>query len=250
MIRKSIALEMQKDIRGRDGGKNPAIVTKHADIDAAVDGIASAAFGFDGQKMQRLLQSVRAGADKGGVPQQAHRQGEIVQDRRTAKKEVYMGPLISEKALAKYVEAIGEANRSGRVLCGGNIVNAGLDGIYVEPAIVEVEQGNRLMHDELFVPVLAVDTFKKFDEAILKANDTEYGLTARAVQQECCGDAGIPEQDTGRGSLCEQKNQRDYRSDSRPAHFCRMERQRTDRERHRKQVISPAIHERAVCCNY
>jgi 1-pyrroline-5-carboxylate dehydrogenase len=34
------------------------------------------------------------------------------------------------------------------------------------------------MHEELFVPILAIDTFKKFDEAMQKANDVEFGLTA------------------------------------------------------------------------
>ena len=50
MMKKALDLNLQKVFVVEMGGKNPAIVTKHAEINDAVDGIASAAFGFDGQK--------------------------------------------------------------------------------------------------------------------------------------------------------------------------------------------------------
>ncbi|MCL5239287.1 MAG: aldehyde dehydrogenase family protein, partial [Candidatus Marsarchaeota archaeon] len=92
--------------------------------------------------------------------------------------EVYMGPLISQKAMETYARSMEEVKASGKVLYGGNTVNTGLSGEYVEPALVEVAHSNRLMHDELFVPILSLDTFKKFEEAMQKANDVDFGLTA------------------------------------------------------------------------
>ena len=56
--------------------------------------------------------------------------------------------------------------------------NTGMNGAYVEPAILEESESSRLMHDELFAPIITIDTFKKFEEGLQKANDTEYGLTA------------------------------------------------------------------------
>jgi len=94
------------------------------------------------------------------------------------KKENYMGPLISESAYKRYLESIEKIKASGRLLYGGNAVSSGLNGYYVEPAIAELNHNNELFHKELFVPILVVDSYKNFDEALEKANDIEYGLTA------------------------------------------------------------------------
>ncbi len=178
MMKRNLELGMQKIFVVEMGGKNPAIVAKSADIDEAVDGIASAAFGFDGQKcsacsrvyvheqikeefVSKLIDKLRG--FKIGDP---------------LKKNIYMGPLISAKALEKYSASVQEAKSTGKLLYGGNRVSTGLQGAYVEPTLVEVQHKSRLMQEELFVPILAIDTFKKFDEAMQKANDTEFGLTA------------------------------------------------------------------------
>ena len=178
MISKSYSLGMQKAFIVEMGGKNPAIVSKHADIDAAVSGVASAAFGFAGQKcsacsriyvhesikeifVSKLIEKVRG-----------FRIGDPI------KKENYIGPLISESAFARYNESIEKARASGRILYGGNVVDTGLRGYYVEPAIVELRHDHELVHKELFVPILTIESFKDFGQAISLANDVEYGLTA------------------------------------------------------------------------
>jgi 1-pyrroline-5-carboxylate dehydrogenase len=178
MIGKSYGLGLQKVFVVEMGGKNPAIVSKYADIGEAADGIAASAFGYCGQKcsacsrvyvheskreefLSALIEKVRS--MKIGDP---------------LRKEVYIGPLMGARALEKYKATIDGARRSGKVIYGGSEASTGLGGAYVEPAIIEVGQESPLMHDELFVPVLAVDTFRKFEEAVAKANDTAYGLTA------------------------------------------------------------------------
>ncbi len=178
MIKKSYGMEMQKIFIMEMSGKNPVIVSKFANIDDAVSGIASAAFGYCGQKcsaasrvyvyegikeefVSKLLDKVRT--FKVGDP---------------LKKENYMGPLIGNAALERYKAAVEEAKKSGRIIYGGNVVNMNNQGAYVEPAIIEAEHSNRLFHEELFLPFLAIDAYKKFDDAIMKANDVPYGLTA------------------------------------------------------------------------
>lgn len=178
MIKKSYDLGLNKVFVVETGGKDPVIVSKYADLDKAAQGVMSSAFGFCGQKcsatsrvylhkdvkdefMKRLLEKTRN--IKIGDP---------------LKKEIYMGPLISEEALKKYTYAAEEAKKSGKILYGGKTTHTGLGGLYVEPTIVEADHSNRLFHEELFVPFLVVDSYKKFDDAIKKANDTEYGLTA------------------------------------------------------------------------
>jgi 1-pyrroline-5-carboxylate dehydrogenase len=52
-------------------------------------------------------------------------------------------------------------------------------GWFVEPTIVtDLPHDHRLTHEELFVPVLAVERWDSFDEALQRANDHPYGLTA------------------------------------------------------------------------
>ena len=89
-----------------------------------------------------------------------------------------MGPLISTGAMDKYKSAVQEASRNGRLIFGGKVVDTGLNGAYVEPAIMEGDHKNVLFHEELFVPFLSIATYKKFDDALAMANDVQYGLTA------------------------------------------------------------------------
>lgn len=178
MIIKAYNLGLQKTFVVEMGGKNPVIVSKNADIADAVTGVASAAFGFDGQKcsacsrvyvhesikeqfISKLIDKVRG--FKIGNPLQ---------------KDVYMGPLISQNAWRTYADAVEKAKSSGRILYGGKKVNTGLDGIYVEPTIAEVRHDSELVRKELFVPVLVLEGYKNFDDALKMANDVDYGLTA------------------------------------------------------------------------
>lgn len=178
MIAKSYGLGQQKVYVVEMGGKNPAIVSRHADLDAAVEGIASAAFGYAGQKCSACS---RVYVDESVKSEFISKLLEKVRSFRIGdplKKENYVGPLISAKALDRYKGAVDEARRSGRVIYGGNQLNAVNGGIYVEPTIVELDHANKLFYQELFLPFLLVDTYKDFSTAIAHANDTEYGLTA------------------------------------------------------------------------
>ncbi len=178
MVLKSYSAGNQKIFIVEMGGKNPAIVSKYADLDIAAKGVASAAFGFDGQKCSACSRVyVHESVKEEFI-------SKLVEKMRSFKignpleKGVYMGPLISENAYRTFASAVDEAKRNGRIIYGSNRVDIGLNGIYVEPTLAELDHSNRLFHEELFVPFLVITTFKKFDEAIEMANDVEYGLTA------------------------------------------------------------------------
>jgi 1-pyrroline-5-carboxylate dehydrogenase len=171
---KPILLEM--------GSKNPTIVTSKADISKAVEGTVRAAFGYGGQKCsatsrvyvqegikEKFLSALKARVDK--IP---------VGDPR--EKDVFMGPVINEKAVKKYEASVAEAAQAGgRIVSGGKVLKGpAMDhGFYVSPTVVDdLPEGNRLVKDELFLPFVVVEEFKTVDEAISKANATDYGLTA------------------------------------------------------------------------
>ena len=178
MVSRCLNAGKQKVFIVEMGGKNPAIISETADIDQAVSGVASAAFGFAGQKCSALSRVY--------VHESIKEQfvGKLISKVREFKignpldKDVYIGPLISESAFKRYVETIAKARTSGRILYGGNTLKTGLAGSYVEPAIIEARHDNELVHKELFLPILTIESFTNLDEAIAFANDTEYGLTA------------------------------------------------------------------------
>ncbi|MGC8647473.1 MAG: aldehyde dehydrogenase family protein [Candidatus Micrarchaeia archaeon] len=178
MIAKNFAAGKQKVFIVEMGGKNPTIVSKHADIDDAVTGVASAAFGYDGQKCSALSRVYVHESIKELFISKLIEKIRGFKIGNPLEKGVYMGPLISESAYKRYMESIERAKQEGRILYGGNRVNTGLNGFYVEPALVEVPHSSYLVHNELFVPILTIEGYKDFDEALRMANDVEYGLTA------------------------------------------------------------------------
>ncbi|MCL4389152.1 aldehyde dehydrogenase family protein [Candidatus Marsarchaeota archaeon] len=178
MITKAYGLGLQKTFIVEMGGKNPAIVSRYATLDDAVSGVASAAFGFDGQKCSACSRVYVHESIKEQFVSNLIEKARSFKIGNPLEKEIYMGPLISENAQKVYSNAVEKAKSSGRVLYGGNIVNTGLNGYYVEPTIIEVNHDNELVHNELFVPILTIEGYKDFDEAIKLANDVPYGLTA------------------------------------------------------------------------
>jgi 1-pyrroline-5-carboxylate dehydrogenase len=178
MVSKGFSSGKQKVFVVEMGGKNAAIISKTADLDRAASGVASAAFGFCGQKCSALSRVyVHASVKEQFI-------GKLIEKARYMKignpieKDVYIGPLISESAKQRYESSIRTAKSTGRILYGGNTVKIGLQGAYVEPAIVETRHDSELVRNELFLPVLTIESFTDIDEAIRMANDTEYGLTA------------------------------------------------------------------------
>lgn len=178
MIKKVYDMNRQKVFVVEMGGKNPAVVSKYADLDKAASGIASASFGFCGQKCSACSRVYVQDSVKEEFISKLLEKMRSFKIGDPLKKGVYIGPLISEIALEKYKSAMETAKRDGKVLYGGRMVETGLKGSYVEPALVEVDQNSRLLKEELFVPILALSGYKKLDEAIQKANDVDYGLTA------------------------------------------------------------------------
>ena len=179
-IYKHFASEVPKPVICEMGGKNPTIVTSKADIDKATDGVLRSAFGFGGQKCSacsrvyvardvydRFVQELRAKTEKIKV-------GDPIQ------RDVYLGPVINERAVETFEEASEEARKRGTIVTGGQRISEGElgKGLFVEPTVVEVPDDSFIWHKELFVPFVAVAPFDDLDDAIERANDTEYGLTA------------------------------------------------------------------------
>ncbi len=95
--------------------------------------------------------------------------------------DVMMGAQASQEQMDKITSYLKSGPEEGaEVLTGGDIceIDGRSGGYYIQPTIFKGTNDMRLFQEEIFGPVLAVTTFKDFDDAIRIANDTEYGLGA------------------------------------------------------------------------
>jgi 1-pyrroline-5-carboxylate dehydrogenase len=170
------------------GGKNPAIVTRSADIDKASDGVMRSAFGAQGQKCSACSRvyvdrTVRTAFVRLLVEKTA-----AIKLGNPLDRDVWMGPVINEAAVRTYEGAVKRAVADGgTVLIGGKRRTNGelAHGYFVEPTVIDgLPSHHPLFGEELFVPITLVADVLTLDEAIELANGTEYGLTAGIFSQD------------------------------------------------------------------
>ncbi|HEV8595784.1 MAG TPA: aldehyde dehydrogenase family protein, partial [Thermoplasmata archaeon] len=172
---------MPKPVVMEMGGKNPAIVTASADVDAAAEGVMRGAFGYGGQKCSatsRVLVDRRV--QSSFLEALVERTDQIVIGP-PHERDVFLGPVINEAAYEKFQRFSALAKKGGKILTGGGVRKDGIlkHGYYVEPTIVDrLPASHRIHREELFVPILSVLPFRTIDEALTIANASEYGLTA------------------------------------------------------------------------
>ncbi len=157
------------------GGKDSIIVNADADLDAAVEGVAVSAFGFQGQKCSACSRAI---VDAGVYDEFVAKLKARVSRMRVGDpaENVYMGPVINEGALKSILSYIDIGKREGRLLIGGN--RSPGEGYFLEPTVIaDVAPTARIAQEEIFGPVLAVIKANGFDDALAIANNTEYGLT-------------------------------------------------------------------------
>ncbi|HEX6368827.1 MAG TPA: aldehyde dehydrogenase family protein [Longimicrobium sp.] len=163
------------------GGKSPNIVLDDADIDAAVKGASMAIFYNTGQACtagSRLLvhEKIRDEFVEKLVKRAA---GFVPGDPLDPKTR--LGPLVSAEQLDRVMGYIAQGKSEGaELLLGGDRVEVnGKAGYFLNPTIFgDVESEMVIACEEIFGPVLAVQTFSDLEEAIQIGNNTEYGLAA------------------------------------------------------------------------
>jgi acyl-CoA reductase-like NAD-dependent aldehyde dehydrogenase len=162
------------------GGKNPVIVLEDADLDLAVDGIVSGAFGSTGQ---RCTATSRAILQESIADKVVERMAGRVSKWKLGNgldPDVQMGPLVSAQQLKTVQDYIEIGKREGAKLVTGGGRPAGIPrGFFVEPTIFDgVRPKHRIAREEIFGPVLSVIRAKDYEQAIEFANASDYGLTS------------------------------------------------------------------------
>lgn len=163
------------------GGKNPVIVTENADLEKATDGVMRAAFGYGGQKCSACSRVYVQKSIAEEFVKKLREKTDSLKIGLPWEKETFLGPVINKDAKEKYLKAIDLAKKDGQIISGGAPIeqNDYRHGYYVKPTIItKLPKDHKIVKEELFLPVVCVDEFESFDDAIRLANDTEYGLTA------------------------------------------------------------------------
>jgi 1-pyrroline-5-carboxylate dehydrogenase len=158
------------------GGKDATIVDEEADIDSAVEGVAQAAFGYQGQKCSACSRAIVSEKIYDTFVQKLVERTKKISVGPSEDPANYMGPVVSETAMKTIFGYIDLGKKEGKLLIGGE--RAPGDGYFVQPTVIaDVNQKARIAQEEVFGPVLAVIKAKDFDQALEIANDTEFGLT-------------------------------------------------------------------------
>lgn len=182
-----VAGRMHKRLSLEMGGKNAQIVMPDADMELALDGVLWGAFGTTGQRCtatSRLL--LHESIEEEFVAALVERTSKLrLGDGLDPETDV--GPLVNEGAVEKVEEYVEIAHSEGEVVCGGRRACDGAlaRGFFFEPTIVRgVRPGARLATEEIFGPVLAVMTFRDFEEAVRINNEVRYGLSSSVYTRD------------------------------------------------------------------
>jgi len=163
------------------GGSDPVIICADADVDAAVKAVIIGRYWNAGQAClgcKRVF--VHDSVYDGFVSQLVERVGRYEPGDGTVKAEkprLRMGPIHTKAGRDELLEQIEDGvAHGGELLIGGGTTNHD-KGFFLEPAVIaEPSNTSRLATEEVFGPVLPVARFTDFDDAITRANDTQYGL--------------------------------------------------------------------------
>jgi 1-pyrroline-5-carboxylate dehydrogenase len=162
------------------GGKNAAIVSRHADIDRAATGIVRSAFGLQGQKCSACSRVYVERPVADALRAQLVERTQAIRVGDPTQKDFWMGPVINAAAYARYGRCADALARDGRLYTGAQALREGAlaRGWFVAPTVGSAPHGHPLMNDEHFLPLVLVDEVDSIDEAFALANASEYGLTA------------------------------------------------------------------------
>ncbi|WP_428936054.1 aldehyde dehydrogenase [Streptomyces sp. ACT015] len=162
------------------GGKSPNIVFGDADVANAAMGVVAGVFAAAGQT---CIAGSRVFAHRSVYDELLER---VAGRARTIRigdpldERTELGPLAfadQRDKVAGYVD-LGRGE-GARVLTGGQATDGGLGGYFYEPTVlVDVDNGMRVVREEIFGPVVAVMPFDTEEEVVRLANDTDYGLAA------------------------------------------------------------------------
>lgn len=157
------------------GGKDCIVVDKETNIDEAVKGVVTSAFGFQGQKCSACSRAIVDKAIYSKFIRKLKKAVEKIEVGPGA-ENFPVGPVINEAAQKSILNYIRIGKKEGKLLVGGT--KAKVNGYFIKPTVItDIKPKDRLAQEEVFGPVLAVIKSNNYEQSLKIANDTIYGLT-------------------------------------------------------------------------
>jgi len=185
LIQEAAAKSNLKKVVLELGGKSPAVIFDDADIEQAVKDTAHSVQWNSGQV---CMANSRVYVQKGIAPAYIAAFKEkfaVVSAGNPLEKGINHGPQADEVQYKSVLAYIEEGKQAGKLALGGNGNLESTNGYFVEPTVfLDTPEQARVMKEEIFGPVVNINTFETEEEAIGYANDTEYGLYASVYTRD------------------------------------------------------------------
>jgi aldehyde dehydrogenase (NAD+) len=164
-------------------GNNAIILDESANLQLAIPAITFGAVGTAGQRCTttRRLFIQETIYDK--VIQALLKAYQKITVGDPLDKHNLMGPLIDERAVSQFKQAMEIIKKQGgKIIFGGEVIAR--EGYFVEPTLVEAKNDWEIVQRETFAPILYVMSYKTLDEAIAMQNQSRYGLSSSLFTQQ------------------------------------------------------------------
>ncbi|EGU87691.1 hypothetical protein FOXB_01787 [Fusarium oxysporum f. sp. conglutinans Fo5176] len=162
------------------GGKSPAIIFEDADLEKAVYSVEFSIHHNSGQHCQA---NSRVFVQRKIAKAFTERLVELLKSRKMGDpedKSVFQGPQGDRAQRDRILTILEKGLGDGKLICGGKASSIDNRGFFIEPTVItDVPDNSILMTEEIFGPVVIVNTFDTDEEALFRANNTEYGLYSK-----------------------------------------------------------------------
>lgn len=162
------------------GGSAPCLVFEDADLDQAATGIVKAGMSHSGQVCVAASRVLAHESIAEAVQSRLAERLAALKPGPADEATSTLGPLIDRASQDRILKLIEEADAIGEAVLRGSVPGGDLEsGNFITPSLYRVRKpGAEFLRQEIFGPLLTLDTFADEDEAVAKANDTRFGLAA------------------------------------------------------------------------
>lgn len=164
------------------GGKNPIVILEDADLDLAVESVATGAFGSTGQRCTATSRAIVVDSIADRFVERLLQRTQKIAVGNGLESGITMGPSVDQnqyQTVLKYIE-IGK-QEGAKLMTGGKPCagNRYAKGYFIMPTVFDqVKPSMRIAQEEIFGPVLGVIRVRDFEEALEVANGVKFGLSS------------------------------------------------------------------------
>lgn len=159
------------------GGNNAIIVMPDSDPELILRAVLFGAVGTSGQRCTSTRRLFLHKSISSSIIEKLIASYSQIKIGDPLNSDTLVGPLVDDKAVQDYVDAIEIIKKEkGEILYGGNVMQ--MDGFYVEPTLVKANMAMNIVREETFAPILYLFEFEDLNEAIEAHNSVDQGLSS------------------------------------------------------------------------